>query len=348
MKEISKILEEELDPYYLVQSYEVSRSSKEQGFTVGCVIVKDNKIISTGFNRILDGDEHNLSIHAECEAIAKCARKGISTEDSTLYCNLQPCPDCAKLIVSSKIKRVVYGMGYSTKRYKIVDEESYHRRHDDKEPVLVNFSNENSEKIFEKNGVELKYIDIFGLIWELDRHKEADIINKLDPTYMDRVINSEPLDEGEIIGLMNIRNMVNKKIYIQPVYSNDEVGDNCIIVITDLHDNNDISDIIHKINKENTKITKDIMIDLLRVTKDEKLRKDLLENIELFDEFESMYEAEFGYNNEDEKKCKFFMLGIRPDKKVELKRMDTREYIDIKGINDLFDVLKDSRYEFIY
>jgi deoxycytidylate deaminase/uncharacterized protein YeaO (DUF488 family) len=345
---MSKNLEEELDPYYLVQSYEVSKSSPEKGFTVGCIIVKDNKIISTGFNRILDGDEYNLSIHAECEAIAKCARKGTSTENSTLYCNLQPCPDCAKLIVSSKIKRVVYGMNYSTRRYKIVDEESYNRRRDNKEPVLVEFSHENSEKIFENNGVELKYMDIFGLIWELDHQKEADIINRLDPTYMDRMINSESLDEDEIRGLMNIRNMVGKKIYIQPIYSNDEVGDNCSIVVTDLHDNNDICDIIHGVGKENTKITKDVMIELLRITKNEKLRKELLENIELFDEFESMYEEEFGYNNEDEKKCKFFILGIRPDKKVELRRMDTREYIDIKGIDDLFDVLKDDKYEFIY
>lgn len=346
IEELEKFTEGQ-DSYYLVQSYEVSKSSQEEGFTVGCVIVKDNKIISTGFNRILDGDEHKFSIHAECDAIAKCARKGINTENSILYCNLQPCPDCAKLIVASKIKKVVHGMHYSTRRYEIVDKELY-RRCDDNEPVLVKFNRDNSEKIFEENGVELKYIDIFGLIWELDRQKEVDIINRLDPTYMDRIINSDPLDEDNIRGLMNIRNMVGKKIYIQPMYSNDEVGSNCLIVVTDIHDNNDIYDILHRVNKENTKITKDVMIDLLRVTKDEKLRKEMLENIELLDEFESMYEEEFGYNNEDGKKCKFFILGIRPDKKVELRRMDTREYIDIKSINDLFDVLKDAKYEFIY
>ena len=109
-----------------------------------------------------------FSIHAECDAITNCSRKGVSTENSILYCNLQPCSDCAKLIISSKIKKVVYGDSYSIRRYEIVDKESYNKRLDNKEPVLVKFHSDNSKKMFQENNVELKYIDIYALMCELE------------------------------------------------------------------------------------------------------------------------------------------------------------------------------------
>ena len=63
---------------------------------IGNIDFWQNEILSTGFNKIIDGDEFKLSIHAECDAIANCSWEGISTENSILYCNLQPCSDCAK------------------------------------------------------------------------------------------------------------------------------------------------------------------------------------------------------------------------------------------------------------
>lgn len=168
MVEMSMMLEEGSDAYYLVKSYEVGRNYKEKGFVVGCVIAKNGEIISTGCNKIIDGDEYGLCIHAECEAIAKCAWKGISTENSTLYCNFQPCPDCAKLIVSSKIGKVVYGDTYSILRYEIIEKESYNEKIRREEPILVKFHYNNSKKIFEENNIELKYVDIYGLMYELE------------------------------------------------------------------------------------------------------------------------------------------------------------------------------------
>lgn len=172
MVELSKLFDLDLDSYYLYQAYETSKNCDVDGFKVGCIIFKNGEILSTGFNKIIKGDEYNLSIHAECDAIAKCAQKGMSTENSTLYCNLQPCPDCAKLIVSSKIKKVVYGCSYAISRYEIIDRESYHEKRRNEEPILVKFNYDNSKKIFEENNIELKYIDIFGLVWKIENYDE--------------------------------------------------------------------------------------------------------------------------------------------------------------------------------
>ncbi len=103
----------------------------------GAVIVRDNRILTTGYNGALSGmpdclsdgacyrRAYNLpegpskydfcrSSHAEKNAIAFAARDGIKIEGATLYCTLHPCIDCAKLIVASGIKEVVYELGYES------------------------------------------------------------------------------------------------------------------------------------------------------------------------------------------------------------------------------------------
>ena len=94
---------------------------------VGCVIVKDNRIISIGYNGMPSGwsnkcettDEYgNMPktkpevLHAETNAIAKVAKSSESAEGATLYTTCAPCLDCAKLIYQAGISRVVYGHGY--------------------------------------------------------------------------------------------------------------------------------------------------------------------------------------------------------------------------------------------
>lgn len=71
---------------------------------VGCIIVKDGEIISSGYN--------DKGIHAEWIAIKKCMEKDISTKNAVLYTNLQPCLTCAHLIIASKIVKIVYMMPY--------------------------------------------------------------------------------------------------------------------------------------------------------------------------------------------------------------------------------------------
>ena len=101
---------------------------------VGAVIVKNKRILSTGYNgapegvqsckekgeciRLKNGIQSGTqlemcySVHAEQNAIVSAARLGVSLEGATLYCTHQPCVICAKLIVNAGIKRVVYKEGY--------------------------------------------------------------------------------------------------------------------------------------------------------------------------------------------------------------------------------------------
>lgn len=89
---------------------------------VGALLVKNNMIISDGYNGTPSGfenvceDENNVSkpyvLHAEANAITKVARSSNSSEGSTLYVTASPCVECAKLIIQSGIKRVVFGEHY--------------------------------------------------------------------------------------------------------------------------------------------------------------------------------------------------------------------------------------------
>jgi len=88
---------------------------------VGCVIVKDNRIQSIGYNGMPAGWDNTCEVdnvtrpevlHAETNAIAKVARSNESCEGSTIYITMQPCLDCAKLIYQSGITRVVWSDEY--------------------------------------------------------------------------------------------------------------------------------------------------------------------------------------------------------------------------------------------
>ena len=89
---------------------------------VGALLVKNNAIISDGYNGTPSGfeniceDENNVSkpyvLHAEANAITKVARSNNSSEGSTLYVTTLPCLECSKLIIQSGIKRVVYSEDY--------------------------------------------------------------------------------------------------------------------------------------------------------------------------------------------------------------------------------------------
>lgn len=89
---------------------------------VGALIVKNNMIISDGYNGTPSGfenvceDENGVTkpyvLHAEANAITKVAKSGNSSEDSTLYVTASPCLECSKLIIQAGIKRVVYKDAY--------------------------------------------------------------------------------------------------------------------------------------------------------------------------------------------------------------------------------------------
>ena len=121
------------DEYFMQISELVSKRSTCLRRKVGAVMVKDKTIISTGYNgapkktkhcleagclrqelNVPSGEKHELcrGTHAEQNAIAQAAAKGISTEGSTIYCNTFPCIICLKLLINAGIKEVVYVKAY--------------------------------------------------------------------------------------------------------------------------------------------------------------------------------------------------------------------------------------------
>lgn len=91
---------------------------------VGAVLAHEGRVISSGYAGAPKGLPHChpgicsvdqpclRTVHAEAGAISYAARFGIKTDGATLYCTLSPCIDCAKLIINSGIKEVVYGQAY--------------------------------------------------------------------------------------------------------------------------------------------------------------------------------------------------------------------------------------------
>ncbi len=112
---------------------------------VGAVISKNKRVLTTGYNgassgiqsckergsclrrelNIPSGTRHELcyATHAEQNAIIQAAKMGICIEGATLYCTHQPCIICAKMIINSGIKRIVYKDGYPDEfSLKLLDE----------------------------------------------------------------------------------------------------------------------------------------------------------------------------------------------------------------------------------
>jgi len=100
------------DTFYMRVADLISQQSYAEDRKVGALIVKDDNIISFSYNgtprKTHNDTQTNTVLHAEAQAIAKVARSNDNTVGATLYCTLSPCLDCAKLIYSVGIKRLVY------------------------------------------------------------------------------------------------------------------------------------------------------------------------------------------------------------------------------------------------
>lgn len=111
-----------LDVRYLRMATIWAENSYCQRRKVGALIVKDKMIISDGFNGTPSGfenvceDENGNTkayvLHAEANAITKVARSNNSSDGATLYVTTSPCIECAKLIIQSGIKRLVFSEMY--------------------------------------------------------------------------------------------------------------------------------------------------------------------------------------------------------------------------------------------
>ena len=110
------------DRYHMEQAKLASTQSRCRRKQVGCVVVRDGRVIMEGRNGVISGSidrccEHQgvtkpTVIHAEVNAITFCAKEGIPTNGCTIYLTLSPCLDCAKVLHQAGIKRIIYKEKY--------------------------------------------------------------------------------------------------------------------------------------------------------------------------------------------------------------------------------------------
>ena len=121
------------DEYFFQIAQQVATRSTCMRRQVGAVLVKDKRILSTGYNgaprgishcieigclraqmKVPSGERHELcrALHAEQNAIAQAALHGVKIDGATLYCTHQPCSLCAKMIINAGIIEVHFAEGY--------------------------------------------------------------------------------------------------------------------------------------------------------------------------------------------------------------------------------------------
>ncbi|MDD3087118.1 MAG: cytidine/deoxycytidylate deaminase family protein [Candidatus Omnitrophica bacterium] len=124
------------DEYFMEMAKLVAKRSTCLRRSVGAVLVKDKRILATGYNgaprglkhcidigcmrqklRIPSGQRHELcrALHAEQNALIQASLYGISVEGSLLYATNQPCVICAKMLINAGIKEIIIGEGYPDK-----------------------------------------------------------------------------------------------------------------------------------------------------------------------------------------------------------------------------------------
>ena len=109
------------DSYFACLSLLVSSRSPCHRLHVGCVLVKDRRILATGYNGFLPGlphqsvvrDNHEQgTVHAEQNAVSFAARNGVSLEGATAYVTHYTCLNCCKILLSSGIQEIRYLYSY--------------------------------------------------------------------------------------------------------------------------------------------------------------------------------------------------------------------------------------------
>jgi len=103
---------------FIKLAHEVSEWSKDPSTKVGCVLVKNKRVISTGYNgfpknisdsfdRLMDREQkYEITVHAEVNAITTAALHGVSTEEATAYITFNPCSRCASVLINAGIDSV--------------------------------------------------------------------------------------------------------------------------------------------------------------------------------------------------------------------------------------------------
>ena len=122
------------DAYFMDITFLVAKRSTCLRRAVGALVVKDKRILSTGYNgaptgikhcneagclreelNVASGEKHELcrGIHAEQNAIIQAAFHGVGIKGATLFCTNLPCSICAKMIINAGLKKICYHSGYA-------------------------------------------------------------------------------------------------------------------------------------------------------------------------------------------------------------------------------------------
>ena len=103
---------------FIKLAHEVAEWSKDPSTKVGCVLVKNKRVISTGYNgfpknisdsfdRLMDREQkYEMTVHAEINAITTAALHGVSTEGATAYITFNPCSRCAAVLINAGVDSV--------------------------------------------------------------------------------------------------------------------------------------------------------------------------------------------------------------------------------------------------
>ena len=111
----------EWNEYFMAIALLVSKRSSCHRLHVGCILVQNNRIISSGYNGHLPNTKHRsiirnnheqMTVHAEVNSIIDCAKRNISTNNATAYVTHYPCLNCFKSLISGGIQKIIYNENY--------------------------------------------------------------------------------------------------------------------------------------------------------------------------------------------------------------------------------------------
>ncbi|MDP8225808.1 MAG: dCMP deaminase family protein [Candidatus Lernaella stagnicola] len=115
--------------YFMKIAQEVSTRATCDRLKVGAVIVKDHRILTTGYNGSLPGTPHCdeaghivkdghcvRTIHAEANAVLQAAKFGISLDGATCYVTFKPCLNCLKILLGSGVQKIIYREIYGNEK----------------------------------------------------------------------------------------------------------------------------------------------------------------------------------------------------------------------------------------
>ena len=113
----SKRIRPSWDDYYKQIVVATKERSPCERLQVGCLLVKNNRIISQGYNGFLPGCPHKsivrdnheqATLHAEQNCLADCAKRGVSCKDAIAYITHYPCIICCRLLLAADVKEIKY------------------------------------------------------------------------------------------------------------------------------------------------------------------------------------------------------------------------------------------------